>query len=59
MDTAQHIVIFTVQHLAAAVVHQHHMELLRAIGILLAPRSGKEGGIGRDLLAGGTARQQA
>jgi len=57
-DAAQHFAEPTCQHLGTAVVHQHHVVLLRSVCITGTARPGAEGGVAGDLLAGGAARQQ-
>ena len=57
-DATQHLLEIRAQHRRAAIVHQHHMVLVRPIQIALPPRPGGERRVDREILPGGRARQQ-
>jgi hypothetical protein len=58
-DAAQHVLELGAEHLGAAIVQQHHVIGLRPVGIALAARPGREGGVHRHVLPGRRPRQHA
>ncbi len=58
-NATQHLVKLVAEHLRAAVIEQHHVELLRPVEIFVPARAGKEAGVARHLLASRASGQQA
>ncbi len=57
-DAAQHVLELGAEHIRAAVIDQHDVIGVRAIGIAFAARPGGEGGVGRNFLTRRRAGKQ-
>ena len=58
-DAVERLALLAIrQQLGAAVVEQHHVELIRPVDLLAAPRPGEKRSVDRERLAGGAAAQQ-